>query len=89
MIERIAGNRVRTIICEMANRFAKDPIVQEARFRRLKDEMITLSAARALRGRPRGPSGAPGAGSRIEGRELCAHDATTTVISFESLMSLL
>jgi hypothetical protein len=51
--------------------------------------MITLSAARALRGRPRGPSGAPGAGSRVEGRELCAHDATTTVISFESLMSLL
>jgi DNA invertase Pin-like site-specific DNA recombinase len=44
-LERIAGNGVRTIIVETANRFARDLIVQETGFRRLQDDGITLIAA--------------------------------------------
>src|SRR5437899_929806 len=36
-LEQIAGNGVRTIIVETANRFARDLIVQETGFRRLQD----------------------------------------------------
>jgi len=43
MLERIAGNGVRTIIVEMANRFARDLIVQETGYERLKG-LVTLSA---------------------------------------------
>jgi len=44
-LERIAGNGVRTIIVETANRFARDLIVQETGFRRLQLDGITLIAA--------------------------------------------
>lgn len=44
-LEQIAGNGVRTIIVETANRFARDLIVQETGFRRLQDDGITLIAA--------------------------------------------
>ena len=38
MMERIAGNGVRTIIVETANRFARDLIVQETGYAMLKGE---------------------------------------------------
>jgi DNA invertase Pin-like site-specific DNA recombinase len=44
-LEKIAGNGVRTIIVETANRFARDLIVQETGFRRLQADGITLIAA--------------------------------------------
>ena len=37
MLEKIAGNGVRTIIVETANRFARDLIVQETGFKMLRD----------------------------------------------------
>jgi hypothetical protein len=42
---RIARNGVRTIIVETANRFARDLIVQETGYERLKAEGIELIAA--------------------------------------------
>lgn len=45
MLDRIAGNGVRTIIVEAANRFSRDLIVQETGHRFLKGEGITLIAA--------------------------------------------
>lgn len=45
MIEAIAANGCRTIIVETANRFARDLMVQEAGFHRLKAEGIALIAA--------------------------------------------
>lgn len=45
MLDRIAGNGVRTIIVEMANRFSRDLIVQETGHKFLKDQGITLIAA--------------------------------------------
>ena len=45
MLKHIAGNGVRTIIVETANRFARDLIVQETGWRYLKDADITLIAA--------------------------------------------
>jgi DNA invertase Pin-like site-specific DNA recombinase len=45
MIERIAGNGVRTIIVETANRFARDLIVQETGYAMLKGQGIELIAA--------------------------------------------
>jgi DNA invertase Pin-like site-specific DNA recombinase len=45
MLERIAGNGVRTIIVETANRFARDLIVQETGFKMLRDRDIELIAA--------------------------------------------
>ena len=45
MLERIAGNGVRTIIVETANRFARDLIVQETGYRMLRDAGISLIAA--------------------------------------------
>jgi DNA invertase Pin-like site-specific DNA recombinase len=45
MIEAIAANGCRTIIVETANRFARDLMVQETGFQRLKAEGITLIAA--------------------------------------------
>lgn len=45
MLKRIAGNGVRTIIVEAANRFSRDLIVQETGHRFLKDQGITLIAA--------------------------------------------
>ncbi|WP_256809428.1 recombinase family protein [Bradyrhizobium sp. Bra64] len=44
-LEQIAGNGVRTIIVETANRFARDLIVQETGFRRLQADGVTLIAA--------------------------------------------
>lgn len=44
-LTRIAGNGVRTIIVETANRFARDLMVQEVGFAMLKDLGITLIAA--------------------------------------------
>ena len=44
-LEQIAGNGVRTIIVETANRFARDLIEQETGFRRLQADGITLIAA--------------------------------------------
>ena len=44
-LEQIAGNGVRTIIVETANRFARDLIVQETGFRRLQADGMTLIAA--------------------------------------------
>lgn len=44
-LEQIAGNGVRTIIVETANRFARDLIVQESGFQRLQADGITLIAA--------------------------------------------
>ena len=45
MMERIAGNGVRTIIVETANRFARDLIVQETGYAMLKESGIDLIAA--------------------------------------------
>jgi DNA invertase Pin-like site-specific DNA recombinase len=45
MLKRIAGNGVRTIIVETANRFARDLIVQETGWRYLQSLGITLIAA--------------------------------------------
>jgi DNA invertase Pin-like site-specific DNA recombinase len=45
MLERIAGNGVRTIIVETANRFARDLMVQEVGFARLRKLGVTLIAA--------------------------------------------
>ena len=45
MMERIAGNGVRVIIVETANRFARDLIVQETGYALLKDQGIELIAA--------------------------------------------
>jgi DNA invertase Pin-like site-specific DNA recombinase len=45
MLERIAGNGVRTIIVETANRFARDLMVQEVGFKRLQAAGIVLIAA--------------------------------------------
>src|SRR3954449_11283184 len=45
MLELIAGNGVRTIIVETANRFARDLIVQETGHHMLRDQGITLIAA--------------------------------------------
>ena len=45
MLDRIAGNGVCTIIVETANRFARDLMVQEVGFERLKTEGIELIAA--------------------------------------------
>jgi DNA invertase Pin-like site-specific DNA recombinase len=44
-LERIAGNGVRTIVVETANRFARDLIVQETGFRLLRERGIDLIAA--------------------------------------------
>jgi DNA invertase Pin-like site-specific DNA recombinase len=45
MLARIAGNGVRTIIVETANRFARDLMVQEVGFAMLRNLGITLIAA--------------------------------------------
>jgi DNA invertase Pin-like site-specific DNA recombinase len=45
MLKRIAGNGVRTIIVETANRFARDLMVQEVGFSMLKARGIDLIAA--------------------------------------------
>lgn len=45
MLDRIAGNGVRTIIVEMASRFSRDLIVQETGHKFLKGQGITLIAA--------------------------------------------
>src|SRR4029077_20854538 len=45
MLERIAGNGVRTIIVETANRFARDLMMQEVGLAMLRDLGITLIAA--------------------------------------------
>ena len=44
-LARITGNGVRTIIVETASRFARDLIVQEVGYRRLRDTDVTLIAA--------------------------------------------
>lgn len=44
-LELIAGNGVRTIIVETANRFARDLIVQETGWKRLSGEGVALIAA--------------------------------------------
>jgi DNA invertase Pin-like site-specific DNA recombinase len=46
-LKRIASNGVRTIIVETASRFARDLIVAETGYRRLRDAGITLIAADA------------------------------------------
>jgi DNA invertase Pin-like site-specific DNA recombinase len=46
-LKRIAANGVKTIIVETASRFARDLIVAETGFRRLRDAGITLIAADA------------------------------------------
>ena len=45
MLQRIAGNGVRTIIVETANRFARDLMVQEVGFAKLQELGIELVAA--------------------------------------------
>jgi DNA invertase Pin-like site-specific DNA recombinase len=45
MLEKIAGNGVRTIIVETASRFARDLMVQEVGYERLRAAKITLIAA--------------------------------------------
>jgi DNA invertase Pin-like site-specific DNA recombinase len=45
VLARIAGNGVRTVIVETANRFARDLMVQEVGFAMLRDLGITLIAA--------------------------------------------
>jgi DNA invertase Pin-like site-specific DNA recombinase len=45
MLEAIAGNGVRTIVVETANRFARDLMVQEVGYRQLAEQGITLIAA--------------------------------------------
>lgn len=49
MMKHIAGNGVRTIIVETANRFARDLISQETGWRYLRDAGINLIAAEARR----------------------------------------
>jgi DNA invertase Pin-like site-specific DNA recombinase len=44
MLERIAGNGVRTIIVETANRFARDLMVQEVGWAMLRDMGVSLVA---------------------------------------------
>lgn len=44
MLDRIAGNGVRCILVETASRFARDLMVQEVGYRKLKDLGITLIA---------------------------------------------
>jgi DNA invertase Pin-like site-specific DNA recombinase len=46
-LKRIAANGVRTVVVETASRFARDLIVAETGFRRLRDAGITLIAADA------------------------------------------
>jgi DNA invertase Pin-like site-specific DNA recombinase len=45
MLEKIAGNGVRTIIVETASRFARDLMVQEVGFAMLREQGIELIAA--------------------------------------------
>jgi DNA invertase Pin-like site-specific DNA recombinase len=45
MLDRIAGNGVRTIVVETANRFARDIVVQETGYRMLKGLGVELIAA--------------------------------------------
>ena len=45
LLARIAGNGVRTVVVETANRFARDLMVQEVGFARLKQLGVTLVAA--------------------------------------------
>ena len=45
MLERIESNGVRTIIVETANRFARDLMVQEVGYARLRERGINLIAA--------------------------------------------
>ena len=45
MLEQIEGNGVRTIIVETANRFARDLMVQEVGFAKLRERGIELIAA--------------------------------------------
>ena len=45
MLERIESNRVRTIIVETANRFARDLMVQEVGYAKLRERNIELIAA--------------------------------------------
>jgi DNA invertase Pin-like site-specific DNA recombinase len=45
LLTRIAGNGVRTILVETANRFARDLMVQEVGFARLQELGVTLIAA--------------------------------------------
>jgi DNA invertase Pin-like site-specific DNA recombinase len=45
LLARIAGNGVRTVIVETANRFARDLMVQEVGFAMLRDLGVTLIAA--------------------------------------------
>ena len=45
LLVRIAGNGVRTIVVETANRFARDLMVQEVGFAMLRDLGVTLIAA--------------------------------------------
>ena len=64
MLERIESNGVRTIIVETASRFARDLMVQEVGYARLRERGITLIAADspAFHGRyPDCEAGAPGA----------------------------
>jgi DNA invertase Pin-like site-specific DNA recombinase len=44
LLQRIAGNGVRTILVETANRFARDLVVQETGWRRLREQGIELIA---------------------------------------------
>jgi DNA invertase Pin-like site-specific DNA recombinase len=46
-LEKIASNGVRTIIVETANRFARDLIVQETGYKRLREAGIAIIAADA------------------------------------------
>jgi DNA invertase Pin-like site-specific DNA recombinase len=45
LLESIAGNGVRTIVVETANRFVRDLMVQEVGYRQLADQGIALVAA--------------------------------------------
>jgi DNA invertase Pin-like site-specific DNA recombinase len=45
MLERIEGNGLRTIIVETANRFARDLMVQEVGYSKLRERGIELIAA--------------------------------------------
>jgi hypothetical protein len=45
MLERIEGNGVRTTIVETANRFARDLMVQEVGYAKLRERGISLVAA--------------------------------------------
>ena len=47
MLQWIAANGVTTVIVETANRFAQDLIIQETRYRLLKERGIDLIAADA------------------------------------------